>query len=405
MVCTVLLHDTRISVGGGGEGGLVVGSDCVSVSGHEKLLERVREAYREEDMLVQTAVRHKQHHTTAQLGASQDITCDLTDAVQTMRWLYTRPSALDKVTALRQVSRAVTSAIERAVADGTLPAHFTLGSDDLLPLFIYVVIQSAAPSAVADNASVSCLPPSARPSLLAPEAVLSAAKHTPKVGGPTGCGSRHEADSEECGVYSTACLLQHFGVDPKDVNSAQNLFDIATFQAAADFLLREGAHLPRMEGGLARSGSPARCVGAAAEGRWHDARRRTSLSPDQLAKDMAHAMDLPGLPLNVQARHRHGPSVLPNSDDPLRCGDRGIRAQPAAPGPVLAKHVRKSTMRVDAGDEAAGDGGVCMSGLERLSLKSPPDIIEGGTRGALGDFLSSLRSDEGATLSGRAPFF
>lgn len=405
MVCTVLLHDTRISVGGGGEGGLVVGSDCVSVSGHEKLLERVREAYREEDMLVQTAVKHKQHHTAAQLGASQDITCDLTDAVQTMRWLYTRPSALDKVTALRQVSRAVTSAIERAVADGTLPAHFTLGSDDLLPLFIYVVIQSAAPSAVADNASVSCFPPSARSSLLAPEAVLSAAKHTPKVGGPVGCGSRHEAGFEECGVYSTACLLQHFGVDPNDVNSAQNLFDIATFQAAADFLLREGAHLPRMEGGLARSGSPARCVGAAAEGRWHDARRRTSLSPDQLAKDMAHAMDLPGLPLNVQARHRHGPSVLPNSDDPLRCGDRGIRAQPAAPGPVLAKHVRKSTMRVDAGDETAGDGGVCMSGLERLSLKSPPDIIEGGTRGALGDFLSSLRSDEGATLSGRAPTF
>ena len=62
-------------------------------------------------------------------------------------------------------------------------------------------------------------------------------------------------------------------------------------------------------------------------------------------------------------------------------------------------------MRVDAGDEAAGDGGVCMSGLERLSLKSPPDIIEGGTTGALGDFLSSLRSDEGATLSGRAPTF
>jgi hypothetical protein len=61
-----------------------------------------------------------------------------------MRTLYSLPCALDKVTMLRQEMLVINTAVERAITDGSIPANVMVGSDDLLPLVIYVLVQSCA---------------------------------------------------------------------------------------------------------------------------------------------------------------------------------------------------------------------------------------------------------------------
>ena len=154
------------------------GRDADSVSAHSKLFERVRASYKEEDLLVSTAVAHKQECSAADFGADKRLVgCDLSEAVGKMRTLYSLPCALDKVTMLRQVMLAINTAVERAVTDGSIPDNVMVGSDDLLPLVIYVLVQSCA----ADPGA-----PTAQREL------------------------RGAARAEDRAVYSNAQLLQHF---------------------------------------------------------------------------------------------------------------------------------------------------------------------------------------------------
>ena len=209
VVSTVLLQDTRISGASGGGTGDAGGRDADSVSAHSKLFERVRASYKEEDLLVSTAVAHKQESSAADFGADKRLVgCDLSEAVGKMRTLYSLPCALDKVTMLRQVMLAINTAVERAITDGSIPANVIVGADDLLPLVIYVLVQSCA----ADP------------------------------GAPTAQRELHgAARAEDRAVYSNAQLLQHFGPDAPAGQWAQSMFDVATFQAAADYLLREAS--------------------------------------------------------------------------------------------------------------------------------------------------------------------
>ena len=222
VVATVLLADTRVAGGGGAReaGGEDGGND--SVCAHDKLFERVKESYKEEDGIVSAAVVHKRQCSTAHLGADEDIVCDLSLAIDGMRSLYTLPCAIDKVTVLRQVSQDINGAVERAIADGSIPANVKIGSDDLLPLLIFVIIQSCANSAGTPLRKVSSSPSL---SVAAPRAC------SPQVGASTPC---HNAACSRGSVYSNAQLLQHFGADTSDPNSAQHLFDIATFQVCRE---------------------------------------------------------------------------------------------------------------------------------------------------------------------------
>ena len=195
VVATVLLNDTRIS-GSGSARDVGEGDAGSLLSAHDRLYERVREAYKEEDAVVCLAVAHKRLCSPAEIGADKDIVCDLSGAVGKMRELFSLPCALDKVAALRSVSQDITASVERGVADGAIPAHLKVGSDDLLPLFIYVVVQSAS------------LPPPAAgstgPSSPATSTALSPAPL----------------------IYATAQLMQHFGVDAAACNSSQSFFEI-----------------------------------------------------------------------------------------------------------------------------------------------------------------------------------
>ena len=213
VVSTVLLQDTRISGASGGGMGDAGGRDSDSVSAHDKLFERVRASYKEEDLLVSTAVAHKQECSAADFGADKRLVgCDLSEAVGKMRTLYSLPCALDKVTMLRQVMLAINTAVERAVTDGSIPDNVMVGSDDLLPLVIYVLVQSCAADPVTPTA---------------PKELHGAVR------------------AEDRAAYSNAQLLQHFGPDAPAGQCAQSMFDVATFQAAADYLVREAANLPR----------------------------------------------------------------------------------------------------------------------------------------------------------------
>ena len=161
VVSTVLLQDTRISgcsTSALGDGG---GGDAGGMSAHTTLFERVRASYKEEDLLVSAAVAHKQQCSVADLGADTRLMgCDLSEAVGKMRSLYSLPCTLDKVTVLRQVMLAINQGVERAIAAGAIPATVMVGSDDLLPLVIYVLVQScvdnpAVPAGAASAASAA----------------------------------------------------------------------------------------------------------------------------------------------------------------------------------------------------------------------------------------------------------
>jgi len=153
VVSTVLLQDTRISAASVSALGDGAGRDAGGMSAHTTLFERVRATYKEEDQLVSAAVAHKQLCSVADLGADKRLVgCDLSEAVGKMRSLYSLPCTLDKVTVLREVMLAINQGVERAIAAGTVPATVMVGSDDLLPLVIYVLIQSCADKPAAPTA-------------------------------------------------------------------------------------------------------------------------------------------------------------------------------------------------------------------------------------------------------------
>jgi len=244
VVTTVLLKDTRISGGGGAREVGVDGDADTLMCAHDRLYDRVREAYREEDSLVLLAAAHKRQYTPSEMGADKNIQCDLSEAMKKMSALYSLPCALDKVAALRQVSEAITAAVERGVADGSIPPHVKVGSDDLLPLFIYVVVQSAAahlhdPATISASGAAGAMGAtgaaapggsSLNAGLGAAPPLLAAAANVPQSFAPHASALSKGAPLPPPCPYATAQLMQHFGLDSSDPGASQSLFDIATFQ-------------------------------------------------------------------------------------------------------------------------------------------------------------------------------
>ena len=98
------------------------------------------------------AVAHKQQCSVADLGGDKRLVgCDLSEAVSKMGSLFSLPCSLDKMTVLRQVMLGINQGVERGMADGSIPSTVMVGSDDLLPLVIYVLVQACAhkPAALA----------------------------------------------------------------------------------------------------------------------------------------------------------------------------------------------------------------------------------------------------------------
>jgi len=229
-------------------------------------------------------------------------------------------------------------------------------------------------------------------------------------------------------------------------------------QAACDYLLHQGAQLPRTRA-LTRSGSPVFTASPAARAAGAEEQAAARGGSDGLGSKQAAAPSgydgLPGLtaaavggvggvggvPENgarASASRRHSAAAAASrgggkiADGAMSQEERGLNGgwqRPALPSggegeaagqqgawgqarglhaareaPVLAKYVGAGGGRGDGGGEGCSGVGRMVAHARALEVYTPVVIPDGSPEG-LGDFLSSLRADDGTTSSGRGlPF-
>uniref|UniRef100_A0A7S4UDD0 VPS9 domain-containing protein n=1 Tax=Guillardia theta TaxID=55529 RepID=A0A7S4UDD0_GUITH len=183
----VLMEDTKLARKDQ-EVGVSRDSEDV-VNAHEKLYLRLRDAYKEEDARIERAITLLKSDSVKDFGADPVLEkCDFAGPVKLLRDFQKLPCALDKASTLKDVTNAIHASVLEAIEKGRVPEQTKIGSDDLLPLFIFALVQA----------------------------------------------------SPRC-IYSNAELLQHFtsfGSMDSEIS-----FHAANLRAAADFLLQSASHV------------------------------------------------------------------------------------------------------------------------------------------------------------------